>query len=190
MTLEHRHPQFLFAAETQLVVIDIQEKLFAAMAERGRENLLKNTPILLAAAGELGLPVAVTEQYPKGLGATIPELQEAIDGLPVFEKLDFAATEAADFVRHLQANGRRQVLLCGMETHICVYQTALGLRQLGFDVHLAADALASRTEDNYDIGLNLMLQAGCSVTSTETALFQWLERAGGASFKKLQKLII
>ena len=185
-----RHAHFLEAARSQLLVVDIQEKLFGAMHPDGQANLLRNVPILAAAARELGVPVSVTEQYPKGLGRTLPGLQEELAGFPVFEKLTFAATEVGAVTDRLRGVGRPQVVLSGMETHICVYQTALGLLAEGFEVHVVADALAARFPSNHETGLDLMRAAGGLVTSTETVLFQWLERAGTDAFKKLQKRIL
>ena len=188
--MKHLHPQFLSAHKAQLIVIDIQEKLFPFMAEEYRKGMLRYVPVLLAAAKELALPVTVTEQYRKGLGRTIPELRPLIEGLPNFEKVEFASTEVEQVVARLAQNNRKQVIVCGMETHICVYQTALGLRQLGYDVHLVADAAGARFPLNHETGLRLMDQAGCRITTTETVLFQLLEKAGTEAFKKLQKMII
>ncbi|RJO65890.1 MAG: isochorismatase family protein [Myxococcales bacterium] len=185
-----RHLQALPAVQSALVIVDIQERLFATMSPEGQANLLKNTPILIASARELAVPMIVTEQYPKGLGRTIPALQEAIAGLPLVEKVEFAATLVSTFNDLLAKTRRRQVVLCGMESHICVYQTALGLLAQGYGVQVVADALATRDPKNHAIALDLLRQAGCSITCTEAVLFQWLERAGTESFKKLQKLIL
>ena len=185
-----KHPQFLDRKNSQLVLIDVQEKLFAVMSEASRQNILKHAPVLLAAAAELKLPVVVTEQYPKGIGATIPELRPMISNCPVIEKVHFAATEVKDFIETLDLTDRKLIVLIGMETHVCVYQTALGLLDIGYDVHVVADALATREALNHEVGLQLMEKAGACVTTTETVLFQWLEEAGTESFKKLQKLVM
>jgi len=134
--------------------------------------------------------VTFTEQYPKGLGHTIEALGEAAAANTVIEKIDFAATEENAFMNRLGETGRRQVILIGMEAHICVYQTALGLVQSGYQVHVLGDGVATRLPENTHIGLGLMQAAGCLVTSAEAALFQLLEKAGTAPFKKLQKLIL
>jgi nicotinamidase-related amidase len=188
--MSNRHPRFLSRDFAQLLVVDIQWKLFDIMTEEGRRNLLSQTPILCAAATELGLPMLATEQYPKGIGPTIPGVAEALGDAPIFEKIAFAATDEPAVMTRLTQNARKQVILCGMETHICVYQTALGLLHAGYDVHVVADATATRLPHSQTIGLNLMREAGCVVTSTETVLFQLLEKAGTDSFKRLQKLIL
>jgi len=188
--MKYRHPMFLDKQDAVLVVVDIQEKLFKTMAATCQENILKNVPILLAAADELEIPVIVSEQYPRGIGPTIAPLKKKITKAEYIEKVDFAATEVNDFTKALAKAKRRQVILVGMETHICVYQTALGLLELGFDVHVPEDALASRIIENYDAGVSLLLQAGAVVSSTEAILFQLLKRSGSESFKRLQKLII
>ena len=183
------HHQFLTRDETVLVIVDIQEKLFVTMHETARPKLLKNVPILIAAAHELGLPILVTEQYPKGIGPTIPELKVMLDTEKIYEKVDFACTEVGDFVNDFKALGRKRILLTGMESHICVYQTALGFRALGYEVYPVVDALATRDPMNHEVAIKLMERAGCIPLTTETALFQLLERAGTDAFKKLQKLI-
>ncbi len=188
--MEHRHAQFLSHEDTLLLVIDIQDKLFATMSEAGQSNLLANVPILLQAAKELEIPAIVTEQYPKGIGPTIPVIAEHCQNLPTLDKVVFAATEVPEIESAIAAAGRRQIVLTGMETHICVYQTALGLLELGYDVHVVADACATRNPFNHEMGLKLMHGAGACVTSSEAVFFQWLERAGTPSFKKLQKLIV
>ncbi len=188
--MNHQHPQFLGTASTHLMVVDIQERLFKVMTEEGQTNLLKNVPILTAAANELKIPILVTEQYPKGIGPTIPDIKQSITDALTVAKIDFAATEEEEVVRQLDRKGRKQILLTGMEAHICVYQTALGLLKLGYDVHVVADATATRLPHNQAAGLALMERAGAVVTTTEAALFQLLERAGTEAFKKMQKMII
>jgi len=188
--MKHIHPQFLSHETSQLLIIDIQEKLFSIMHKSHQENILKNVPVLLEAATELDLPVVVSEQYPKGIGSTIEEINQHLEKVQKIEKIDFAATEVSRFTNNIVENNRRNIILTGMESHICVYQTALGLRKLGFEVHIVSDAIATRLEHNQNIALDLMKRAGCYITSTETVLFQLLERAGSESFKKLQKLIL
>jgi nicotinamidase-related amidase len=138
----------------------------------------------------------VTEQYPKGLGHTVPMLQERLaqftDAPPVFEKLEFDATENASVSAHLdrlRAHGVDSVVVTGMEAHICVLQTARGLAQRGFAVHVAGDATASRSPQNLDIARGLWRDAGAFSTTTETVLFDLLGRAQGDAFKSISKLV-
>jgi len=184
------NPQLLHRERSVLFVCDIQEKLWTTMHPDLQPGILKNVPILLQAAHRLEIPIVVTEQYPTGLGKTISELAEHVGEAPVFEKVHFAATEDDQFYPAMEKIGRQQIVLCGIETHICVYQSALGLAHIGFDVHLVQDGCASRTEENHETGLGLIATAGALLTSTETVLFQWLERAGTPEFKELQKLIM
>ena len=188
--MKNIHSRFLQRRLACLFVCDIQEKLFSAMAPAFQNEMEKNVPVLLQAARRLDLPVFVTEQYPKGLGKTIAPVKKHFGDARIFEKKVFAATEENAFNNALRASERQQVIVCGMESHVCVYQTVLGLLQQGYDVHVVADAIGSRTEDNCDIGLVLMSEAGAIISSVETVLFQLLERTGTPEFKELQKLIM
>ncbi|HEY5999736.1 MAG TPA: hydrolase [bacterium] len=170
-----------------LLVVDIQERLAAAMAER--EKVVANAGHLVAAAKLLDVPVLHTEQYPRGLGPTVPELREALGpALPV-EKLTFDCCGEPSFTPALEAAGCSTVIVCGMETHICVLQTVLGLLAQGLAVHVVADAACSRNPDNARVALELMRDAGAVVTCTETVLFQLLVRAGTPQFKAIQARI-
>jgi len=170
-----------------LLVIDIQERLAVAMAER--ERVVANTGHLIAAARLLGVPVVLTEQYPKGLGPTVPELRAALDPAPAIEKLTFDCCGEPSFAPALDQTGRSTVIVCGMETHICVLQTVLGLLATGMNVHVAADAVCSRNPENTRIALELQRDAGAVITCTETVLFQLLGRAGTPEFKAIQARI-
>lgn len=172
---------------TALLVIDIQERLATAMAERGK--VVGNTGHLIAAAKLLGVPVVHAEQYPKGLGPTVPELREALGPAAAVEKMTFDCCGEPAFAPALEAAGRATVVVCGMETHVCVLQTVLGLLARGKIVHVAADAVCSRTAENHRIALELMRDAGAVVTCTETVLFQLLERCGTPEFKTIQTRI-
>jgi nicotinamidase-related amidase len=168
-----------------LVVVDVQEGFRPAIP--GFERIAAATSTLIRGAEAIGIPVVATEQYPKGLGETVPEVAESLpDGVEPLEKLDFAASEADGF----DLDGRDQVVLCGVETHVCVNQTALDLIGQGIEVHVAEDAVGSRFEENKRIGLNKMEQAGAVMSSVETALFELLRRAGSDEFKAVQKLIL
>jgi nicotinamidase-related amidase len=170
-----------------LVVVDIQERLLPAMAEPQR--VLQNAVRLAKGAAALGLPVFATEQYRKGLGPTLPELAAAVPQFAPLEKTVFSACGAAGFREALKAKNVSSVLLCGVESHVCVTQTCLDLLEDGLQVFVAADAVSSRTPENCRIGLDRMREAGAVVVSTEMALFELLGGAGTDEFKKIQALV-
>jgi nicotinamidase-related amidase len=179
---------FLESSNTVLVVIDIQEKLCRAMDEKVLERLVRNSTILLEAARELAIPVVTTEQYVKGLGETLPELKQHLPEAAL-EKMTFSCWGDDAFRAQLAKLGRKQVIIVGMETHVCVLQTVIELLDAGYNVHLVRDAVMSRRKDNWFVGLESAQQAGAVITSTEAALFQLLKIAGTESFKKLSKLV-
>jgi nicotinamidase-related amidase len=170
-----------------LAVIDVQEAFRPAVLDF--DQVVRNTGILVQGARRLGLPVLVTEQYPDGLGHTVPEVAEHLDGIEPLEKVSFSAVDADGFHSALRDTERDQVLLCGIETHVCVNQTAEDLLAVGFEVHVATDAVTSRTEHNRDLGLHTMAASGANLTSVETALFELLRAAGTPEFKDVQRLI-
>ena len=175
-----------------LLVVDIQERLVPAMPEAALAQVVKNARILIQAARTLGLPIVVSQQYPKGLGTTIAPIEEALAGandLHRFDKLEFSAEAAPEFAALAPKLGRDQWIVCGMETHVCVYQTLRGLVARGYQAHVVADAVSSRTKANWKIGLGLAERAGAIVTSTEVCVFDLLERAGSDEFKVLSKAI-
>jgi nicotinamidase-related amidase len=175
----------LDADRTTLVVIDVQEGFRRAIPDFDR--VAKAAATLIEGASIIGIPVVVTEQYPKGLGETVPEVAEHLpEGTDTLEKVVFSATEAEGF----DLEGRDQALVCGIETHVCVNQTALDLLTDGVDVQVAEDAVGSRTDENKRVGLQKMERAGAEVTSVETALFELLGRAGTDEFKRVQRLIL
>ena len=175
---------------TALVVIDIQERLSAAMPTDVMAGVVRSTGILIAGARKLGLHVILTEQYPRGLGATLSPLQAALgpDTHPI-EKLTFSCCGVAPFNVALENYAVRDVILCGIETHVCVYQTALDLLGGGRRVFLAADAVCSRSWQNHKLALNSMRHAGVVVGSTEMFLFQLLKQASGDTFKAISRLV-
>lgn len=179
----------LTAEDSLLVVIDVQEKLCRAMDEKVLKQLTTNSSILLEAADELRIPVAVTEQYVKGLGPTLPELVEKLADTPRYEKMTFSCCGCDDFMDRIGATGRRQIVITGMETHVCVLQTVLELLCAGYVVHVVKDAVMSRSRRNWETSLDIMQQAGAVITCTESVLFQWLKVAGTDPFKKLSKLV-
>ena len=174
-------------AETALVLVDVQERLAVVMEER--QQVLDNCRRLIEGAKILDLPVAVTEQYPKGLGPTEEELRGVLLSYEPFEKITFSCCGEPGFNSALEALGRKKILLAGMETHVCVLQTGLDLLRQGYGVHLVRDAVCSRDEENRITGLDLMRDAGAVITSTETVLFQLLGRAGTDEFKSISKLV-
>lgn len=180
---------FLERDRAVLVVIDVQEKLCAAMDHKVLHKLTKNIGILLETAAELQLPVLVTEQYVKGLGATLPELKEKAGSAGCFEKMAFSCCGSPEFVAQLKATGRTQIIVTGMETHVCVLQTVIELREAGFDVHLVKDAVMSRNKQNWQTALEAMTLTGAIPTCTESVVFQLLKVAGSDEFKKLSKLV-
>jgi nicotinamidase-related amidase len=168
-----------------LVVVDVQEGFRRAVPDF--ERVAKATATLIEGASIIGVPVVLTEQYPNGLGETAAEVADRLpEGVEPLEKVCFSAAEADGF----DLAGRDQALVCGIETHVCVNQTALDLLGSGVEVQIAEDAVASRTDENKRIGLQKMERAGAVLTSVETALFELLGRAGTDEFKRVQRLIL
>ncbi|CAB4923646.1 unannotated protein [freshwater metagenome] len=166
-----------------LVVVDIQEAFRSAIP--GFDDVARRSAILIQAARLLDVPVIVTEQYPRGLGHTVDELAAHLEGVPRLEKVAFSAARADGFDLH----GRDQVLLCGVETHVCVHQTAQDLLSDGIEVQLACDAMDSRAASDKTIAIARMSAGGALASSTEMALFELLGHAGGPAFKTIQGLI-
>jgi nicotinamidase-related amidase len=175
------------AVSSQLVVIDMQERLANAMPVEGMQNVMKNCAILLQAAALLEVPVIHTEQYPKGLGSTCAGLQALLTQSAV-SKTAFSSCDEPTFQRKLVGD-RPQVILTGMEAHICVLQTALALHAQGRQVFVVEDAVLSRNPSNKANALARVRQAGIIVSNTESVLFEWLGKAEGETFKTLSKLI-
>ncbi|MBT1444304.1 hydrolase [Shewanella sp. JM162201] len=177
----------LSAAETVLVIVDVQGKLARLMD--GSEALHQQLVSLISGARLFDLPIVWLEQLPQKLGATSEELQAVLEGHQPIAKEHFSAWPCDAFRAALKHTERKQVLLCGIETHICVYQTCRDLLDNGFDVHLVADAMGSRTAANKALGLQMMLQAGAKLTNVESLLFELQHHAVGDNFKALLKLI-
>ena len=168
-----------------LVVIDVQEAFRKAVP--GFDRVATATAALVQGAEATGVPIVVTEQYPKGLGRTVPEIAEHLPpGVEPVEKVCFSAPEAEGF----DLPGRDQALVCGIEAHVCVNQSVLDLLEEGIEVHVAEDAVGSRFEENKKVGLKKAEGAGAVITSVETALFELVGRAGTEEFKRVQKLIL
>ena len=175
-------------ADALLMVIDVQEKLSAAMPKAPLAELERNAAVLIRAARRLEIPVIATEQYPKGLGPTVASLRELLPQEPM-SKMEFSCGASKPIARHVLGSGRKQVVVVGMEAHVCVFQTVRDLIDGGFSVFVAQDAVLSRSEANREVGLRLCEKAGATLTSTETVLFDLLGVAGTPEFKELTALI-
>jgi nicotinamidase-related amidase len=183
--------QRLDPKRTAVVVVDIQERLADAMPNEQLLRVRRAARILVEAARLMGAPVLFTEQYPKGLGPTLGEVNTALAaaGAARFEKTEFSAVDAEGFLKALEATGARAAVVVGMETHVCVYQTVRDLTAKGIEVHVPVDGVASRQEDHRETGLELCERAGAVRTTAETVIFDWLRRGAGDEFKQLSKLI-
>jgi len=186
--MEGKEPGLMLKVEdTILAVIDVQEKLTRVMHEK--EKLIENLQKLVKGAQILGLPIILTEQNPKGLGLTVPEVVSLIPDIKPISKFSFSCCDVELFLKELKASKRKQVLLTGIETHVCVYQTALDLLSAGYEVQVVADCVSSRTLENKQIALQRMINEGARITSTEMALFELLRVAEGEKFKELLKIV-
>ncbi len=172
--------------ETLLLVIDIQERL--APVIEGKDGVIANTKILIEAAKTMDFPLLATEQYPKGLGRTVPVLLDLIGEERILSKNSFTAY-TPEVKAALEAQGRKKILIAGMETHVCVFQTVRDLLADGYQVYLVSDAVSSRTRTNYENGLDLMRSMGAVITNTETAIFDLLKVSGTPEFKAMSALI-
>lgn len=184
-SLSPRSPELLSAGTSRLVIVDMQEKFLPTIPQP--EGLIGNCVKLIRAAAILGVPVSATEQYPRGLGPTIPELASLLPDRPA--KLRFSCAEALPWVTQEPAEERCQIVLAGIETHVCILQTAFDLMSTGFDVYVTADAVRSRGEIDREIALRRMADAGARLITTEMALFEWCEVAGTEQFKQISRLI-
>jgi len=174
--------------DTALLIVDIQERLLPVVADA--EGVLRQSLLVVRIARTLGLPVLLTEQYPKGLGRTVPELVDALgDAYRPVEKTSFSACGEDGVGDVLRATSVRNVLLLGIEAHVCVLQTALDLLDEGYGVFVVADAVSSRREENRALGLERMRQNGAQIVSTEMVLFELLRSSHDPNFRTLQNLI-
>jgi len=182
-----RHPTLLNPENTALLIIDVQERLVKAMpnhleVEEAIATLQQGMEIL-------SLPTLITEQYPRGLGATVKSISARSDKATVVEKTSFSCCGADSFAPALEKLGARQVVVSGMETHVCVLQTVLDLLQAGYQVHVPIKATCSRSDENRDNALERMQQAGAIITNVESVLFELLREAGSVEFKAISKMI-
>lgn len=179
------HPTQMSAADTALLVIDVQEKLVPKILHA--TAVVRNTAFLIDAARLLNMPVAATEQYPRGLGPTVPELAWRLPERP--DKIAFSCCVVASVVDGFRAAARPKVVLAGIETHVCVLNTALDLLALDFRVYLAVDAVGSRYAVDHDVALRRLERAGAILVTAETAAFEWVGGAGHPQFKPISALI-
>ena len=178
----------LRSADSILAIIDIQEKLSPSID--GMEDLVKRTEVLARAAVRLGVPVLATEQYPKALGPTLPAIKRWLPETQAFyPKLAFSCLACDPFRSAMEASGRKQVVLAGIETHVCVVQTGLQLLEAGYSVFVVEDAVSSRRPGDRAAALDRLARHGAERITTEMALFEWLRQAGTPEFKELQALI-
>ncbi|NWF91085.1 MAG: hydrolase [Ignavibacteriaceae bacterium] len=182
-----RHPSILIKEKTALIVIDIQEKILCVM--HNPETLIQNTVKLIEGFKILEAPIFSTEQYPKGLGETESRIKNALANTKPTQKMTFSCLGAEDLFAILEYKKIKQVVLAGIESHVCVQQTALDLLANGFQVNLAADACSSRHEIDYNIALDRMRTAGVIITTTEAILFEMLNICGTDVFKKISKIV-
>jgi nicotinamidase-related amidase len=173
------------AADAALLVIDIQEKLLPRI--QGAAALERNVGFLIDAARALAMPVQCTEQYPRGLGPTVPELARRLPERP--DKVAFSSCAVPAVVETFRRQARPKVVLCGIETHVCVLHTALDLLALDFRVWVTVDAVGSRYRIDHDVAFRRLEQAGAVLTTTETCLFEWVGGAGHPQFKAISALV-
>lgn len=178
----------LYSDESLLFIIDEQEKLMPAMSKK--EDVLKNTKLLLRACEELSVPVVKTEQYPKGLGATLLEISALCEKLEHhhYEKIDFNAL-SNEVRTTLRLSGRSRIIVVGVETHVCILQTVRALLKHGYFVYLVVDATSSRNDEHAKLAIEQMREMGAVITCTESVIFDWLKQAGTSAFKNLSPLL-
>lgn len=188
--MPERHPNILRREDTALVVIDMQEPFLNVMHDR--ERLTNNVRLLVQAAIVMQVPVVPTTQNAKRLGGVAAEITQDYRDFSVAasqDKMAFSCADAEGFLDGLEALGRHQILLCGLETHICVSQTALDLAHLGYEVHVAADAVSSRTLEKHKLGMERMRDNGILPCAAEAAVYEWLRQAGTPTFKAILPLV-
>ncbi len=180
-----RSPELMSASDTALVVVDVQEKLMPMIA--GAKRILWNLRRLIDGAQAVGLKVLATEQYPQGLGPTVSELADRFGKIP--SKLSFSCGGCEGFAQALEASGASKVMVSGIEAHVCVQQTVLDLLAGGYRVYVPVDAVGSRYAIDFETGLKRMESAGATLTTTESALFEWCQVSGTPTFKKISALV-
>jgi nicotinamidase-related amidase len=182
-----RHPNLLRKDDALLVIVDIQTKLLNVIFEK--ESVLSSCSKLIRAAKILEIPMIMTEQYPKGMGPTDPEILKLLKNTKAIEKLHFSCCGAQDFNKKIGSFGKKQIIVMGIEAHVCVLQTVHDLLHLGYFVYVPYDAVSSRKDSDYRNALDRMRQAGAVIGSVESAVFELLEKAGTPVFKEISKII-
>lgn len=180
-----RSPELMSADDTGLLVVDVQEKLIGLVA--GQQRVVWNIRRLLDGAKILGVAVAATEQYPQGLGKTVPELAQRLEAIP--DKTCFSCGACPEIFQRWDERGITRVLVAGIEAHVCVQQTVFDLMASGRRVYVAVDAIGSRYDIDYQIALRRMESGGATLTTTEAALFEWCQRSGTPQFKEISRLV-
>jgi nicotinamidase-related amidase len=178
---------FIDKTNTALVIIDIQERLAAVM--KVKDIVMENCLHLIELSKTYGVPIILTEQYPKGLGQTVKEIREALPEYKPFIKTTFSCCDEQTFLNEIKKLNRGTIILAGMETHVCVLQTCISILKNGFNVHVVKDAVSSRTKENWETGIEFMRDAGAVITCTEIVLFQVLKIAGTEEFKAISRRI-
>lgn len=183
-----RHSQILQANRSVLVVVDMQEPFLRAIFER--ERVIQTCRLLIQSANVLKVPVIATLQYAQKMGAVIPEIAEVLpEGCEPIDKMCFSCYGSEPFRAALMASERTQVVLCGVEAHICVTQTALDAQEAGFQVHVVEDAVSSRSRENWQIAMSRLRHAGAVVTCVESVVYEWLVQAGTDEFRQILQLV-
>lgn len=183
-----RHPQILQASQSVLVVVDMQEPFLRNLSER--ERVIRNCRLLIQSANVLKMPVIATLQYAQKMGGIIPEIAEVLpEGCEPIDKMCFSCYVSEPFRAVLMATGRTQVVICGVESHICVTQTALDARSAGFQVHVPEDAVNSRSPENWQIAMRRLRHADVVVTCAESVIYEWLVQAGTEEFRQILPLV-
>ena len=183
-----RSPLLMNRSDTAMLIVDVQQKLLPHIADN--DQLLFNIIRLIDASNVLGLPVFVTEQYPKGLGPTVSQLQESLgEDSPVFEKTMFSVRECRSLFESLSEKEIDNVLLVGIETHVCVLQSAMDLMSEGYNVFVCIDGVGSRYEEDFMTAMQRMETSGVVLVSAEMAMFEWCEKAGSPEFKKISRIV-
>ena len=179
--------ELLNRENTGLLIVDVQEKLMQVMGRKQRviDNIIK----LLQLSKVVSLPVILTEQYPKWLGQTIPEIKQLLPSYEPITKLHFNCCDAEGFNDRLDSGSTKNLIATGVETHICIFQTCVSLVKRGYRVHVPQDAVDSRTDENWRVGLDLMNRAGAYITSTEAVIYQILKQAGTKEFKEMLQFV-
>jgi len=180
-------PKLISKDEPALIVIDFQDKLFTHIAEK--ETLLENLEKLIKFMHITKIPIIVTEQYPKGLGSTVPEIKNLISDFKPIEKLEFSCFGSQEFKKALEKTGKKTLILAGIETHICVTQTAIEGLENGYKIYVVEDATSSRTLQDKATAINRMRQNGATIVSTEMLIYEILKKAGTPEFKETLKLV-